>query len=146
MNLKNCLQGIVLMLLLLHGSVTCAQNKAVRTIRNILETQTTSWNKGDVDGFMKGYWENDSLLFIGKSGPVYGWRTTLLNYKKSYPDTTAMGKLHFDIIKIEKISGRSYNVVGRWFLTRSIGNLQGVYTLLFKKINGEWVIVQDHSS
>lgn len=146
MNMCNYFKKSLLLLLLFVSGIVQAQNKTERIIRNMLDAQTASWNRGDLEGFMNGYWESDSLLFIGISGPNYGWRTTLLNYKKSYPDTVAMGKLHFDIIKIEKISGRSYNVVGRWFLTRSIGNLQGVYTLLLKKINGGWVIVQDHSS
>lgn len=144
--MRNNIQKILLIILLFSATIADAQKNGELTIRKILDAQTASWNSGDIDGFMKGYWENDSLLFIGKNGPTYGWRTTLFNYKKNYPDTTAMGKLHFDIIKIEKISGGTYNVVGRWFLTRSIGNLQGAYTLLFKKIKGEWMIVQDHSS
>ena len=71
---------------------TSAQSKDETAIRQILDTQTKAWNKGDLDGFMKGYWENDSLMFIGKSGVTYGWKNTLENYKKGYPDTAAMGK------------------------------------------------------
>lgn len=85
-------------------------------------------------------------LAIGKSGPKYGYTTTLNNYRKSYPDTTAMGKLTSTVISINKISSLYYFVVGKWQLTRSIGNLEGHYTLLIKKINGKWVIVSDHSS
>ena len=95
---------------------------------------------------MKGYWENDSLLFVGKSGPKYGYRATLENYKKGYPDTVAMGKLHFDLLKMQSLSPTAYFVLGKWTLQRSIGNLQGYYTLLWRKIKGQWVIVADHSS
>jgi hypothetical protein len=70
----------------------------------------------------------------------------LNNYKKGYPDTAAMGKLEFNIISVQKLSGSYYTVVGRWFLKRSIGDVGGHYTLLFRKIKGQWVIVQDHSS
>ena len=115
-------------------------------ILRILDEQTAAWNRGDIESFMKGYWESDSLMFIGKSGITYGWTNTLNNYKKGYPDTTAMGKLSFTIISVKRLSKKYYHVVGKWHLQRSIGNLGGHYTLLFKKINGRWVIVADHSS
>jgi len=95
---------------------------------------------------MKGYWENDSLLFLGKSGPKYGYANTLSNYKKNYPDTTVMGKLSFEVLKVQPLSPDTYFVVGKFMLQRTIGNLSGYYTLLFKRIKGEWVIVVDHSS
>ena len=95
---------------------------------------------------MKGYWQNDSLMFIGKSGVTYGWRKTLDNYKRHYPDTVAMGKLHFKLLELKSLSPVYYFVVGKWHLLRSVGDLEGHFTLLFKKINGEWLIVADHSS
>ena len=123
-----------------------AQSNDEQVIRNILNEQTKSWNKGELENFMSGYWKSDSLMFIGKSGVTYGWKNTLENYKKGYPDRTAMGELVFDIILVEKISPEYYHVVGKWLLKRTIGDLKGHYTLLFKKINGQWVIVADHSS
>jgi ketosteroid isomerase-like protein len=115
-------------------------------IRQILADQTAAWNHGDVKQFMQGYWKNDSLMFIGKSGITWGWNQALDNYMKRYPDTTAMGKLAFGIIVVKRLSPQYYYVVGKWMLTRSIGNLSGHYNLLFKKINGRWLIVADHSS
>lgn len=115
-------------------------------IRQLLHEQTLAWNRGDLEGFMQGYWKNDSLMFIGQSGVTYGWHNTLNNYRKNYPDTAAMGKLLFDIIKVEKLSKKYYQVVGKWLLKRSIGNLSGHYTLLLRKINGKWAIIADHSS
>src|SRR6218665_1789979 len=123
-----------------------AQSKNETTIRKILDEQTQAWNRGDLEAFMAGYWKNDSLMFIGKSGITYGWTNTLNNYKKGYPDLTAMGKLHFNILTVKKLSSKYYHVVGKWHLQRTIGDLSGHYTLLFKKINKQWVIVADHSS
>lgn len=117
-----------------------------KTIRKILSDQTSAWNRGDLNGFMNGYWENDSLMFIGKSGVTYGWKNTLDNYKKNYSDTVSMGKLKFDLIQVKKLSKEYYSVTGRWFLKRTIGDLSGHFTLLFRKINKVWVIVSDHSS
>jgi ketosteroid isomerase-like protein len=131
---------------LLTTSFTFAQSKDESAIRQILDNQTAAWNRGDVDGFMKGYWENDSLMFIGKSGVTYGWSNTLKNYKKNYPDTATMGKLAFTLIEVKKLSKEYYHITGKWFLKRSIGDVGGHFTLLFRKINGRWVIISDHSS
>ena len=116
------------------------------TIRKVLDTQVKSWNSGNIDNFMQGYWQNDSLMFVGKSGITYGWQQTLDNYKKHYPDTVAMGKLTFRLLELKLLSSLYYFVIGKWDLQRSAGNLGGYFTLLFKKINGEWFIVTDHSS
>jgi ketosteroid isomerase-like protein len=123
-----------------------AQNKDEQTIRAILAEQTVQWNKGDIDAFMKGYWNNDSLMFVGKSGVTYGYRRTLENYKKNYPDAANMGKLNFNILKVKALSSDTYFVLGKWALTRTVGDVSGHYTLLFKKIDGEWRIIVDHSS
>ena len=85
-------------------------------------------------------------MFIGKNGVKWGWRETLNNYKKGYPDTTAMGKLSFEIVQVKRLSPSYFYVVGKWMLTRTVGDLSGHYDLLLRKIRGRWVIVADHSS
>ena len=129
----------ILYALLLISTTAFAQKDADETtIRNLLDAQTKAWNQGDLVNFMKGYWESDSLLFIGKSGLTYGWQQTLNNYTKSYPDTAAMGKLSFDIKKVQRIAADYFFVVGKWMLTRSIGNLVDIipYCLKRSKDNG----------
>ena len=117
-----------------------------QTIRAALEEQRIAWNSGDINRFMGTYWQSDSLMFVGKSGVTYGWKNTLDNYKKGYPDTASMGKLDFDILEVKRLSENYFFVVGKWHLTRSIGNVGGHFTLLFRKIKNKWVIVADHSS
>ena len=123
-----------------------AQPKDELIIRTLLEEQRQAWNTGDLEHFMGTYWKSDSLMFIGKSGVTYGWQNTLNNYKKSYPDTATMGKLQFDILEVKRLSVMYFFVVGKWHLTRSIGDVGGHFTLLFKKVKNKWVIVADHSS
>lgn len=123
-----------------------AQSKDDLAIKNAMAEQLAAWNAGDIDRFMGTYWQSDSLMFIGKSGVTYGWQKTLENYKKNYPDTAAMGKLKFDILETKRLSVLYFFVVGKWHLTRSIGDIGGHFTLLFKKVKNKWVIVADHSS
>jgi hypothetical protein len=124
----------------------CAQDPDETKIRKLLDKQTKAWNNGDLIGFMDGYWENDSLSFIGQTGITYGWNNVLENYKKGYPDTAAMGKLAFTLISVKRLSSEYFSVIGKWELFRTIGNFSGHYTLLLRKINGKWVIISDHSS
>ena len=141
------MKKIFFSLLIISITITSkAQDRNEIAIRNMLSKQEAAWNTGNLQSFMKGYWVNDSLLFIGKNGPKYGYETTLENYKKGYPDTAHMGKFTSTILSIKKLSNQYYYVVGKWFLKRSVGDATGYYTLLIRKINGEWVIVADHSS
>ena len=142
--MKRMFFSLIISLLLVVS--TQAQSKNEKAIVKILSEQDAAWNRGDIEAFMKGYWKNDSLMFIGKSGITYGWQNTLDNYKKRYPDTTAMGKLNFEYIEMKQLSDTYFFVVGKWHLTRTIGNLEGAFTLLLRKINNTWVIVKDHSS
>lgn len=136
----------ILCMLLMFTTFSYAQQGDEKIIRDILERQTRDWNRGDIDAFMKGYWQSDSLMFVGKSGVTYGYQQTLNNYKKNYPDTSAMGKLRFNILEVRRISDDHFFVLGKWMLTRSIGDLSGHYTLIFRKIKGVWNIISDHSS
>ncbi len=123
-----------------------SQSKDENAIRKLMDDQTIAWNKGDIDGFMQGYWKHDSLMFIGQSGVTYGWTNTINNYKKNYPNTDAMGKLTFTLIQVKKMSDKYYHVIGKWFLKRTIGDVGGHFTLVFEKIDGKWLIISDHSS
>lgn len=140
------MKHLLLILLCFAASRSFAQTNDRNEILAILRQQSEAWNKGNIEEFMKGYWKNDTLAFIGKSGVTYGYKNTLENYKKSYPDTTKMGQLFFDLLQIKRLSDTYYFIIGKWTLKRTIGNLSGHYTLLFRKIDGKWYIVADHSS
>ncbi|MBX2932381.1 MAG: DUF4440 domain-containing protein [Chitinophagaceae bacterium] len=140
------MKRIMIFFLLIVAINSNAQTKDETAIVNMLKKQEAAWNNGNLNKFMIGYWENDSLMFIGKKGLTYGYDATLNNYKKSYPDTSYMGKFTSTIISLKKLSKSYYFVVGKWFLQRSVGNIEGHYTLLIKKIKKQWVIVADHSS
>jgi ketosteroid isomerase-like protein len=136
-------------LLVLYIITTCssfAQNKDEMEVRALLARQTKEWNDGNIPAFMNTYWKSDSLMFVGKTGITYGWQKTLDNYKKNYPDTVAMGKLKFDLLEVKRLSSGYYFVVGKWHLTRSIGDIGGIFTLLFRKLANRWLIIADHSS
>jgi ketosteroid isomerase-like protein len=122
-----------------------SQPKAEDEIAGLMKKQEVAWNNGDIEGFMKYYWNSDSLKFIGSKGITYGWQKTLDNYKKGYPDKAAMGTLTFEISTKEMLSESVVFIVGKWSLAKD-KPAGGYFTLLWKKIKGEWVIVVDHTS
>ena len=135
-----------LFILLMLSQFAQAQTKDADKILSILAAQEKAWNEGNIEQFMHGYWENDSLVFVGKSGLTYGYNNTLENYKKGYPDKTYMGQLKFTILSMQPLGKEYYRIIGKWELKRTVGNLNGHYTLLLQQINGEWKIISDHSS
>jgi ketosteroid isomerase-like protein len=115
-------------------------------VRNALAQQQAAWNRGDIDAFMQAYWKSDQLQFINGNGVTMGWQKTLDNYKKRYPNLDAMGQLTFGVVSIEKISKKVIFLVGTWNLKRKSDAPGGYFNLIWKKIDGHWVIVTDHTS
>ncbi|MBS1747284.1 MAG: DUF4440 domain-containing protein [Bacteroidetes bacterium] len=137
---------IIIILLLGSVNICFSQDKDSIAIRNVMNEQMIAWNNGNIEAFMQTYWKSDSLLFVSNP-PLYGWQSTLERYKKAYPDTIAMGKLSFDLLQIKRLSPEYYFVLGKWGLKVSTGkNPGGYFTLLFRKINRQWVIIADHTS
>ncbi len=116
-----------------------------KAIHAVMETQQKAWSGGDLEGFMEGYWKSDSLKFHSSRGITYGWQNTLDNYKKRYPTKAHSGTLKFKINDISQINGDSYFVMGEYHLTREVGDANGVFMIIFKKIEGEWKIIADMS-
>lgn len=126
--------------------ICCIAIAQEKEIKELLEIQRLGWNKGDMTAYMQGYLKSDSLLFVGKSGPEYGWQNTLDNYQKFYPDKAAMGYLTFDIKQIKMINKKHAFVLGAWNLKREKDEAKGFFTLLVIKFKDGWKIVVDHSS
>ena len=139
-----------LLLIFLFGTLISSNAQTTTTadqaIRQVIAAQEAAWNRADLEAFMGGYWHSDSLTFIGSRGVTQGWQATLDSYKKGYPNAEAMGKLTFTILSLEILSPESAYVIGKWHLARTKDELSGHFTLLWKKIEGRWVIVADHSS
>ncbi|MBL4668646.1 MAG: nuclear transport factor 2 family protein [Flavobacteriales bacterium] len=134
-----------LFILLITISCNTKKSSEKEAIMQVMNYQEQAWTDGDLEDFMQGYWQSDSLMFVGKNGIKYGWKTTLDNYKKSYPNKAAMGKLEFKVLKLEVNGGTAY-MLGKWSLIREDDNPNGYFTLYWKKVNGNWLITIDHTS
>ncbi len=137
---------LLLFILSLH-SVTAqtTEKEDKKDILAVLKAQRLAWSEDDIEGFMEGYWKSDSLKFYGPNGITLGWDNTLEKYRRSYPDKDHTGILSFKINDISKISENNYYVLGEYHLKRNVGNADGFFMLLFRKIENDWKIVVDTS-
>lgn len=122
------------------------EEKDKKDIQKVLKAQRIAWSKNNIEEFMEGYWKSDSLKFYGTNGITYGWDGTLERYQKAYPTKDHTGTLSFKINNISKISSEAYYVLGEYHLKREVGNADGIFMIIFKKISGEWKIIADTSS
>ena len=122
-----------------------AQNDDEKAILDIIKKQKIAWTNGDLEGFMQGYWQSDSLTYYSGGKITRGWQTTLENYKKGYPNDDYIGSLEFTIDQITKINEGAYYVMGQYHLTRKVGDANGTFLIIFKKIDGQWKIIADSS-
>lgn len=139
------MKHLIFTFLLLNLTCKGQTNKQIELELSHLQTQQKAWNEGNIDDFMSSYWNNDSLKFIGSKGITYGWQKTLDNYKQSYPNKEAMGKLKFTILENSQVGENYIYIIGKWELEKE-KPVSGHFTLLWKKIKNKWVIIADHTS
>jgi uncharacterized protein (TIGR02246 family) len=115
-------------------------------IRALLNEQLAAWNRGDLDGFMKSYWNSPKTIFAGSSGVFRGWQAVLDRYKRAYPDRAAMGHTTFTALEVTELAPNVALAIGHWHLKRAKGELGGVFTLVLRKFPEGWRIILDHTS
>lgn len=143
------MKNILLLLLFLSLSIqaqetTEAEDRAA--ILEVLNTQKEAWNNHDIEAFMQGYWKSDELKFYGSGGLVKGWQSTLERYKKGYPTKAHFGTLNFVFNDISKINTGAYSVMGEYHLTREVGDTNGIFMLIVKRIKEKWKVIADTSA
>ena len=136
----------LLILLFLSGLTAAFAQDGTANIRTVLGDQVKEWNNGSVEGYMKGYWNSDSTMFVSGGKVTRGYREVLARYRKSYDTREKMGKLDFSELVIRKVSSDVAIATGAWQLTRTNDKLGGRFTLIIEKKPAGWRIVYDHTS
>ena len=137
---------IISILLLSLAGYGQSLNKTEAAIRKVMDDQAAAWNRGDIEGFMDGYWQSEKLTFVSGTNVTRGWQATLDRYKKSYDSRAKMGELSFSDLEIMVLSKDAAIVLGSWSLAREKDNPHGKFTLVFRKLKEGWRVVMDHTS
>jgi beta-aspartyl-peptidase (threonine type) len=126
---------------------TSTQNdKLMREVRAVMDAQVEAWNRGDIDGFMRGYAQSPDTIFVSGDTVTRGWQTVLDRYKKGYDSREKMGQLTFSELEIMPFGKDAAVVLGRWQLKRANDTPHGRFTLIFRRTRAGWRIVHDHTS
>ena len=112
-------------------------------ILSVLSTQQSAWNAGDIDTFMAGYWQSPELRFASGGSVTKGWQETRDRYHANYSDRALMGELSFSDLEVNMVSSDAAVVHGAWSLARAEDNPSGLFTLVFRDLDGGWKIVSD---
>jgi ketosteroid isomerase-like protein len=117
-------------------------------IRKVMDAQVAAWNRGDIEGFMAGYWRSPNLEFYSGATVTKGWDATLERYKKNYQSGgKEMGKLDFSELEIHTNPSDVAWVTGKWHLKmKDASDRGGLFTLIFRKTTDGWKIAHDHTS
>lgn len=138
--------SLMLMVFFVFGQTSEKKSADIKDIREVLNRQVIAWNKGDITGYMAGYWQSDSLRFASGGSVYFGWQVTLERYQKRYSSRDLMGRLTFSEIDIRQIDETTALAFGKWALQRKTDAPWGLFTLLFRKMDNGWKIVHDHTS
>ena len=133
-----------LLILAISGSALSQHNE--KAIERLLLEQVAAWNAGDIDGYMRGYWNSDSTVFLSGGTLTRGYKGVLARYKKSYDSREKMGRLEFVELQVRMVSANTAVATGMWRLYRSKDQPWGRFTLLVEKKPEGWLIVHDHTS
>src|SRR4026208_821293 len=76
--------------LLLALSAACSPGDrpgpaADKGVRAVWTTQVEAWNRGDLEGFMAGYWKSPDLVFFSNGTETRGWQPTPDRYRARSP-------------------------------------------------------------
>jgi len=129
----------------LLGLPGCSRPLEQPEIREVLDRQVAAWNRGDVEGFMQGYWKSDNLEFATPQETTRGWQATLDRYRKRYSTPAKMGHLRFEKLAAVEMRPDFARVSGRYLLDTSEGAKSGRFELTFRRMDGAWVITRDHT-
>ncbi len=110
-----------------------------------LNAQIAAWNEGNLDAFMSIYWKSDDLKFISGVKVTKGWSSTMKHYREDYAGDTGLGRLSVDKTEVEMVTDDVAIVTGRFNHNKDGVSTGGAFSLVWKRINGQWRIVHDHS-
>lgn len=117
-----------------------------QAILAIMDGHEKAWNRGDIQELLDGYWRDDRLRYAFNDEVHHSYANIEASFLKRYPGPATMGKLAFTDVEISVLSDCDALVFGRWTLERDDTQTTGLLTVHFRKIDGAWLTVSDHTS
>lgn len=164
-----CLLGPIAGLACAHAGGFGGKDRAAITA--LLHAQQDAWNRGDLEGFLRGYEPSPDLLFTSGGKVRRGYAATRARYESRYlgmhgmhdvhgthedasktgdppasRPASNMGKLELEVQDIRGLGCDGAVVLGHWRLTSTPEAGEGVFSLALLRTRAGWRIVHDHTS
>ncbi|MGP8260707.1 MAG: YybH family protein [Acidobacteriaceae bacterium] len=156
--LRGAAWALALVMLLAAGGAALAQTQAgdpLHTatrqeldVAKVIVAQENAWNRGDLEGFVKGYKNSPETVFMGKQ-VLEGYAQILADFKHNYPTAASMGELTFSELEVHPLGERYAVCLGKYHLERPKkegGGADGSFSMVLEKTDQGWKIVLDHTT
>ena len=117
-------------------------------VAKAIVAEENAWNRGDIEGYAKGYKDSPETIFIGRQ-MLKGYAQILAEYKRSYPTPASMGTLAFSEIEVHPLGEGYAACIGKYHLERTKkegGAVDGSFSMVLEKTEQGWKIVLDHTT
>jgi uncharacterized protein (TIGR02246 family) len=131
------------------GKAVQASHDPQKAIQTVLDEQIVAWNRGDLEGFMVGYWNSPDFVYLSNTQVVRGWQTMLDRYRQAFKSSgeAQMGMLELQDTQITLLGKEAALVWGTYRVVNPDGKQRsGLYTLVMRKFPEGWRTVYDRTS
>ena len=147
--MKTILLVVSLLFLSLPAPVTqdVADRKGIEaTIRARFDAGRAAWNRGDIEGYLAGYWDSERTRWASGATVILGKKAIAAAFRSRFPSPQQMGTIEMTDLEIEVLTSTDALVFGH--LVHTVGDVgrKGVFTVHLRKIGGDWFVVSDHFS
>ena len=146
----SCLQRsvVTLAVLLATGVPAFAQDQAdvSAAIRSVLATQGKAWNRGDLQGYLASLSRDQKTRHVFNDEITVGYVAIKERFQSRYPDPSNMGTISFSDLEVTVLAPDAAAAFAHWTFEQTDRAFSGVFTLILRRVDEQWVIVHDHST
>ncbi len=116
-------------------------------VTHVLAASAEGWNRGDLGTFMDAYLDSPTTTYWGSRGLLRGYAEIRRHYAPRFMPGATRDSLRFDDIEARRLGTDYALATSRWVLFRGDSvTATGPFTLVLRRVEGEWRIIHDHSS
>ncbi|MEE4212179.1 MAG: nuclear transport factor 2 family protein [Parvularcula sp.] len=136
---------LVLAVMMLPLGLASAQDVRAE-VAAVLDEQVADWNSGDIEGYLDHLHKGERTRHIIGAQEVVGFEAIRQGYLERNPDPEKLGRISYRDLDVTPLGEDAALAFAHW--TFEIGEMErhGVFTLLFEKIDGRWLVTHDHTA
>ncbi len=116
-------------------------------VEAMLGASADAWNRGDLGSFVSDYADDSTTTFMSRSQVQYGFDWIRNNYAPRFEPGVQRDSLRFESVAARALGSDHLLATARFVLLHADSvTASGPFTLVLKRVGGEWKIIHDHTS